>query len=79
VPFPYAAQRNLGDLSDASEFRARIQLSFDVTKDFAVEVGYDFTRWHATFVSSTILSPTPGALVLESREYAFAGGLRWKL
>lgn len=79
IPFPYAAQRNLGDLSDASEFRARIQLSFDVTRDFAVELGYDFTRWHATFVSSTILSATPGALVLESREYAFAGGLRWKL
>ena len=80
VPFPYAADKNLGDLSDASEFRGRLQVSFDVTKDAAIDVGYDFTRWHSTFVSSTILAGTSpgGALVIEAREYAFTGGVRLK-
>ena len=80
VPFPYAADSNLGDLSDASEFRTRVQLSFDITKDAAVDLGYDFTRWHSTFVSSTILagSSPGGALVVEAREYAFTAGVRWK-
>ena len=80
IPFPYWADKNLGDLSDASEFRARLQVSFDVTKDAAVDLGYDFTRFHSTFVSSTILgAPPPGqALVIEAREYAFTAGVRWK-
>ena len=81
IPFPYGADKDLGDLSDASEFRGRLQISFDLTKDAAVDVGYDFTRFHSTFVSSTILpgSPPSGqALVVEAREYAFTGGVRWK-
>ena len=82
APFPFAADRNLGDLSDASEVRARIALSFDLTLNLALEVGYDFTRWHNTFTGSTILrgsDPTGQALVVEAREYAATLGLRWKL
>jgi len=81
VPFPYAAQRNLGDLSDASEFRARIQVSFDVASDFAVDIGYDFTRWHATLRQLDHPQPRSrrGARwCSRSREYALAGGIRWK-
>jgi len=80
APFPFMADKNLGDLSDSSEVRGRIQLAFDVTTTFAVEVGYDFTRWHSSFVSSTIIpANTNGALLLEAREYAATFGLRWKL
>jgi hypothetical protein len=80
APFPYGADANLGDLSDASEVRGRIQLSVDLTRDVAVDVGYDFTRWHSTFVSSTILgNPLPDqALIFEAREYAFFFGVRWR-
>jgi hypothetical protein len=80
APFPYSADKNLGDLSDASEVRGRIQVSFDLTTNVALDVGYDFTRWHSTFVSSTILgNPNPDqALVAEAREYAFTFGARWK-
>ena len=63
----------------SSEFRARIQLSFDLTRYSALDVGYDFTRWHATFVSSSILGQTGQALVLENREHAMTMGVRWKL
>ena len=79
VPWSYYVQTNLGDLSDGSEFRARIQLSFDLTRYSALDVGYDFTRWHATFVSSSILGQTGQALVLENREHAMTMGVRWKL
>jgi hypothetical protein len=37
-PFPYNMQPNLGDLSDASEFRA-LQFSFDVTSSAAIDLG----------------------------------------
>ena len=79
APLPYGADKNLGDLSDASEIRGRIQLSLDVAVNTSVEVGYDFTRWHSTFVSSTILENPSQALVLEAREYAFTFGVRLRL
>ncbi|HVI22580.1 MAG TPA: hypothetical protein VM691_03800 [Myxococcales bacterium] len=77
VPFPYAAQANLGDLSDASEFRGRLQLSYDATPSIAIDIGYDFTRWHTAFTNSTILGPS-GALLVESREHAATLGIRFK-
>ena len=81
TPFPYNAQANLGDLSDASEFRARLQFSFDLTPSTAVDFGYDFTRWHATFTNSSVLDPSGAAdkaLLLEDREHAITFGIRWK-
>jgi len=81
TPIAYSSQSNLGVLSDASEFRIRLQLSFDVTKDAAIDVGYDFTRWHASFAGSNVLNPSgpPNqALLTESREHALTLGLRWK-
>ena len=80
APFPYAAQKNLGDLSDASEIRARAQLAFELTRELALDVGYEFTRWHASFTNSSILSNgTPDkALLIESRQHALILGLRWK-
>ncbi len=81
APLPYGADKNLGDLSDASEIRGRIQVSIDLARQTSLELGYDFTRWHSTFVNSTILdNPGPGqALVLEAREYAFTLGFRVRL
>jgi hypothetical protein len=80
APFPYVAQSNLGDLSDADEVRARLQVSIDLNRSTAVEVGYDFTRWHASFSNSTILPNNPGgALLIETREHAATIGLRFKL
>jgi len=81
APFPYNMQPNLGDLSDASEFRARLQFSFDVTSSAAIDVGYDFTRWHSSFTNSSVLDPTgpaDKALLLEDREHAITLGIRWK-
>jgi hypothetical protein len=77
APFPYAAQANLGDLSDASEVRARLQLSLDVSPSITVDLGYDFTRWHASFTGSTILRTTDEALLVETREHAATLGFRW--
>ena len=79
LPWTYYAQDNLGDLSDCSEFKTRIQLSFDLSRYSALDVGYDFTRWHATFVSSSILGVPGQALILENREHALTVGVRWKL
>lgn len=81
TPLPYAAQRNLGDLSDASEFRLRLQVSLDVSPDTAVDFGYDFTRWHASFSGTNVLNPAGAAdqaLLLEAREHAITFGIRWK-
>jgi hypothetical protein len=81
APLPYAAQRDLGDLSDASEFRLRLQVSLDVSPRTAVDFGYDFTRWHASFSASNVLDPARGAnqaLLLEAREHAITFGIRWK-
>ena len=81
APIPYAVQPNLGSLSDASEFRARIQFSLDVAASAAVDIGYDFTRWHASFSKSNVLDPTGAAdqaLLFEDREHAITFGIRWK-
>jgi hypothetical protein len=81
TPLPYAAQRDLGDLSDASEFRLRLQVSLDVSPGTAVDFGYDFTRWHASFSGSNVLNPAGSpdqALLLEAREHAITFGIRWK-
>ena len=78
APFPYLAQTNLGDLSDSSEFRGRIQFSYDVSPSMAIDVGYDFTRWHAAFTNSTIVNSTDRALLIESRDHAATLGLRFK-
>jgi hypothetical protein len=81
TPIPYAAQKNLGNLSDANEFRLRLQVSLDVSPGVAVDLGYDFTRWHSSFSQSSVNSPTGGgdqALLLEAREHAIAFGIRWK-
>jgi len=81
APLPYGAQPNLGVLSDASEFRIRLQISIDVGTATAVDVGYDFTRWHASFAGSNVLNPAAPAdqaLLLEAREHAVTIGIRWK-
>jgi hypothetical protein len=78
APFPYLAQTNLGDLSDASEIRGRLQLSYDASQSLAIDVGYDFTRWHAAFTNSTILGTSDRALLVESREHAATLGIRLK-
>ena len=81
APFSYDSQPNLGVLSDASEFRVRLQLSFDLTPTSAVDVGYDFTRWHAAFTSSSVFNPAgtaDRALLIEAREHALTLGFRWK-
>ena len=78
APFPYLAQTNLGDLSDSSEFRGRIQFSYDVSPSMAIDVGYDFTRWHAAFTNSTIVNSSDRALLIESRDHAATLGIRFK-
>jgi len=81
TPVPYASQKNLGKLSDASEFRLRVQASLDVSPGTAVDFGYDFTRWHASFSGSNVLDPNrpaDQALLLEAREHAITFGIRWK-
>ena len=79
TPWPYLAQSNLGDLSDADEFRFRLQLSIEVSRSAAMEFGYDFTRWHAAFTNSSILGPPDRALLVESREHAATFGLRYRM
>jgi hypothetical protein len=81
VPWSYYAQTNLGILSDCSEFRARVQLSMDFTRQLAADLGFDFTRWHSTWSQSSILdaSNPNQALILEDREYTLTVGVRWKL
>ena len=69
------------DLSDASEFRLRFQVSLDVGPRTAVDFGYDFTRWHSSFSGSNVLNPAgppDQALLLEAREHAITFGIRWK-
>jgi hypothetical protein len=81
APLPYAVQHNLGALSDASELKARLQISLDIAPSAAVDFGYDFTRWHATFAGSSVLDPAGSAdkaLLVESRDHALTIGLRWK-
>jgi opacity protein-like surface antigen len=80
TPIPYGAQPNLGVLQDASELRLRVQLSIDVSSKAAIDVGYDFTRWHASFSGTSVLgNPNPDqALLLEAREQAITLGIRWK-
>jgi hypothetical protein len=81
VPFPYNTAPNLGVLSDASEMRARLQFSIDVGTNTAVDVGYDFSRWHLSFDGSNALDPTAPpnqALLVEAREHAVTIGIRWK-
>jgi hypothetical protein len=78
APFPYAAQANLGNLSDASELRARLQFSVDLSPTLIFDLGYDFTRWHASFTGSTILPTSDEALLVETREHAATIGLRWR-
>lgn len=81
APLPYAVQHNLGALSDASELKARLQISIDIASSAAVDFGYDFTRWHATFAASNVLDPAGNAdkaLLVESRDHALTIGVRWK-
>lgn len=79
TPIAYGTQPNVGVLSDASELRFRLQVSIDVSPKAAVDIGYDFTRWHASFSGSTVLgNNSPGALLLEAREHAITLGVRWK-
>lgn len=79
TPFPYLAQSNLGDLSDADQVRFRVQLSIDITPTTSMDFGYDFTRWHAAFTNSTILNTVDRGLLVESREHAATLGLRFKM
>jgi hypothetical protein len=79
TPWPYLAQSNLGDLSDADQVRVRLQLSIDVSRSATMEFGYDLTRWHATFTNSTILGTVDRALLVETREHAATFGLRYKM
>ncbi|MFL5313010.1 MAG: hypothetical protein ACJ79H_21455 [Myxococcales bacterium] len=79
LPYPYLAQSNLGDLSDADEVRVRLQLSIDVSRSASMEFGYDLTRWHASFTNSTILGTVDRALLVETREHAATLGLRYKM
>ncbi len=81
TPVPYGSQARLGELSDASEFRGRLQISFDVTPRTAIDVGYDYTRWHSSFTGSSLLQPsgpTDRVLLLEAREHAMTLSIRWK-
>jgi len=79
TPYPYLAQSNLGDLSDADEVRVRFQVSFDVSRSASMDLGYDFTRWHAVFTNASILPTTDRALIVETREHAATFGLRLRL
>jgi hypothetical protein len=79
APFPYLAQSNLGDLSDASQVRLRAQVSIDITRSAAMDFGYDFTRWHAVFTNSTILGTIDRALLVETREHAATFGVRYRM
>lgn len=80
TPFPYLAQKDLGDLADGSEVKGRIQLSVDLTRGLAVDVGFELTRWHASFSRLTILDALnpDHALLIEARDYQLTFGARWK-
>lgn len=82
APFPYWAESRLGDLSDCSEIKGRLQLSLDLTQDFAIDLGFELARWHLAFTRSTILStdnpPTPQALLIGARQFQLTLGARWK-
>ena len=80
APIAYGTQPNVGVLTDASELRLRLQISIDISPRAAVDIGYDFTRWHASFSGSTVLgnNSSPGALLIEAREHAITLGVRWK-
>lgn len=79
APISYGAQDNLGNLSDASEFRWRLQVSIDIARNAALDVGYDYTRWHTSFTQATLLDPTrKQAMLIETREHAITFGIRWK-
>jgi hypothetical protein len=81
APLSYDSQANLGTLRDASEFRVRLQFSVDVNPNTDVDIGYDFTRWHAAFTGSSVLNPAASAdraLLIEAREHAITIGVRWK-
>ena len=81
LPLHYYVQTNLGEVDDSSELRGRIQLSFDLTRQSAVDFGIDVTRWHTTLTKTTIGGSLggPQALILENRELALTLGLRWVL
>lgn len=80
APLSYASQANLGTLRDASEFRIRLQFSLDLSPGTALDVGYDFTRWHAAFTNSSVINQVTAdqALLIEAREHAITLGVRWK-
>jgi len=80
TPFSYRAQSNLGNLSDASEARVRLQFGIDLTRQTSIDVGYDFTRWHASFTESRIFNNggADQALLIEAREHVLTLGFRWK-
>ena len=61
------------------EIKGRIQLSFDLTRQSALDIGFDATRWHTTLTKTTILGGSGQALLLENRELALTLGLRWVL
>ena len=79
TPYPYLAQSNLGDLSDADQVRVRFQVSIDVSPSASMDFGYDFTRWHAVFTNASILPTSDRALIVETREHAATFGLRYRL
>src|SRR2546428_9745214 len=81
APVSYGSQARLGELSDASELRGRVQVSLDVTPRAAVDVGYAYTRWHSTVTGSSLLQPSAPAdrvLLLEARGHAFTLSVGWK-
>lgn len=80
TPLPYLSESRLGVLSDASELRLRAQVTFHLYKDISLDVGYDFTRWHASFVGTTLLGneKPDQALLIESRQHALLFGLLFK-
>jgi hypothetical protein len=79
MPYPYLAQSNLGDLSDADQVRVRLQVSIDISRSAAMDFGYDFTRWHTVFTNSTILNTVDRALLVETREHAATFGVRYRM
>jgi hypothetical protein len=79
TPYPYLAQNNLGDLSDADEVRVRLQVSFDLSRSASMDLGYDFTRWHSVFTNASILNTSDHALIVETREHAATFGFRYRL
>lgn len=80
LPWAYDEQKDLGVLSETSEFRTRLQVAVDVTQKMSIDIGWDFTWWHASFTESKILSNggADQALLLEAREHALTLGLRWR-